>query len=52
MELELNIKFYKSASGKQNMWVEKNHDLGTRYEISSIECAYKILEDLMKEVCD
>lgn len=29
MNLELNIKLYESASGKQNMWIEKNHDFGT-----------------------
>ena len=33
MNCELYIKFYKSASGKQNMWLEKNHEVGARYEI-------------------
>lgn len=52
MDLKLNIKFYKSASGKQNMWIEKNHDSGIRYEIDSIEDVCKILKNIMKEVCD
>lgn len=52
MDCELYIKFYKSASGKQNMWLEKNHEVGTRYEIDSVENACEIIEKIMKEVMD
>ena len=52
LELELNIRFYKSASGKQNMWLEKNHEVGTRYEIDSVENACDIIENIMKEFMD
>ena len=52
MNLELNIKLYESASGKQNMWIEKNHDVGTRYEIDTTEDVYKILEKFMNNIGD
>lgn len=52
MNCELYIKFYKSASGKQNMWLEKNHEVGARYEIDSVENACEIIKETIEESDD
>ena len=52
MDCELYIKFYKSASGKQNMWLEKNHEVGTRYEIDSVEKSWVIMKETIEKSDD
>ena len=44
VEIELYIKFYKSPSGKQNMWIEKDGMEGTRYEVGDT----KDVEDILR----
>ncbi len=48
MDFELYIKFYKSASGNQNIWIEKNGIDGKRCEVNSMEDLYGILQDYIK----
>ena len=43
--MELGIKFYKSPSNKQNMWVDGEGLDGERYEVKELEDVNKSLID-------
>jgi len=47
--MDLHIRFYKGASGKQNMWIEKDDRNGARHEINSIEDAANVIIRYIKE---
>lgn len=50
VEFELYIKFYKSPSGKQNMWIEKDGMEGTRYEVDDTKDVEDILRGYMGKI--
>lgn len=50
MDFGLYIKFYKSAGGKQNMWIEKEGIDGVRHEINNIEDASNIILEYIKSI--
>ena len=45
MKGEIFMKFYVSASGKQNMWIEKCGEEGKRYEVNNEEEIHSILQN-------
>lgn len=47
-DIELGIKFYKSPSNKQNMWIDGDGLDGERYEVTSIEDVNKSLINYLK----
>ena len=50
MEGELHIKFYGSAGGKQNMWVEGCDYGGKRHEVVDEGEAQGILHEYIKDL--
>ena len=52
MNFNLQIRFYTSHSGVQNMWIEKEGSDCIRYEINSIEDAKKSFEQYITQVTD
>lgn len=42
-DIELGVKFYKSPSNKQNMWIDKEGLDGERYEVKNIDDVNKSL---------
>lgn len=46
MNLELNIKLYESASGKQNMWIEKIMILELDMKLIPLKMFIRFLKNL------
>lgn len=47
--VELGIKFYKSPSNKQNMWIDGDGLDGERYEVRDIKDVNKSLMDYLEK---
>lgn len=48
-DMELGIKFYKSPSNKQNMWIDGDGLDGERYEVRDIKDVNKSLMDYLEK---
>lgn len=47
--LNLHISFYKSASNKQNMWIDHGGVDGERYEINEMEGIKSALQKYLEQ---
>lgn len=50
MNFELHIRFYNSASKKQNMWMEGEGHEGKRYEIDNVEDAKEAFGEYINDI--